>query len=638
MGHRARVTLLVLFALLGCTPVRAQRVPLDAKAAQWRTVQGRFRIEQGTLTADCKGPAVAVLAGHRVDDFVIDVDVFRPRSGQVAVSFRRQSDTAPWADGYYLNSLWASHLRLGRKRGGRYDAPLFDSRRVREMQATSTVRLRLWAKGDHFRVWANDRLVINVRDEEPFRTGGIAVHVGSRGAEPPARFANLRVLGVDAVPPPKPDEIPPLGLDEVLSASERELAKELPAVRKLLAESAKRGKPLDDAAIQRLAQQVHGLLWRHFYDPRTHMVYTIIEPHTGQVVFPSREEVLANIPNANGWSTPIEDCAGYGNGKHLAWLVERSEATRKPEHAADARKVLAGALRLGEIRPADKDGFAEVVRGVLPDNQTCYAGKGRGSSGDNYNGYAYGLWRCTRSPLFTEQEKQRVATALDRTCYRNGSPAFVAMAADATGKETWRKQYEAKRKASARSFGGWAVAERVQAASWTAVQLQIRLNALRAIETDPLPRRAYEHAMRVNAWSRWKDVLAGFDYDESVDAYMHRVNHVRNPLDAMLTVMLTGDREIIDAFLPVIRRVLARYDFAAFRDQRQLTPFLGAYWLAVRHGALRYDPSVPPLPAERLKLKPLDPKRSLVVTYFATCNPRVEPGKPFRFPRADSGQ
>ena len=608
----------------------------QGEAMCWTTVQGNFRIEHPSLTADCRGPAVAVLTGRRVHDFVLEAEVLRPRSGQVGVSFRRQSDTAPWADGYYLNSMWPSHLRLIRKRNGRYDAPLFDSRRVPEMQPGNTVRVRLWARGDHFRVWLNDRLVLNVRDEEPFRRGGVAIHVGSGGSQPPASFANVRILGVNAVPAPTPEEIPPLGLDEVVAASEKALAKAIPAIRRRLADAAKDAMLLDDAPIQRLTQQVHGLLWRHFYDPRTHMVYTIIEPHTGKVVLPSRQEVLASIPNANGWSTPIEDCAGYGNGKHLAWLVERWEVTRKPEHAADARKVLAGALRLGEIRPADKDGFAEVVRGVLPDNTTYYAGKGPGSSGDNYNGYAYGLWRCTRSPLFTPAEKQRIVAALDRTCYRNGSPAFVAIVADATGKDTWQKQYEAKCKATVRSFASWTLADRKSAASWTAVQLQIRLNALRTIDTDPLRRRAFEHAMRVNAWSRWKDIPAAFDYDESVNAYMHRVKHVRNPLDAMLTVMLTGDRNVIEAFLPVIRRALARFDFAAFRDQRQLTPFLGAWWLAVRHGALRYDPALTPPPADKLALKPLAPKRHLIVTYFPTCNPRVVPGERFHFPRADT--
>jgi hypothetical protein len=422
------------------------------------------------------------------------------------------------------------------------------------------------------------------------------------------------------------------------------MAREVEDVKARLAEAGGEGGNLDDAAMQKQVALVHALLWRYYFDPRTNMVYTILEPHTGQVVLPSREEVLKDIPNANGWSTPIEDCAGYGNGRHVAWLVERYEATRSPAHAAEARRLLAGLLLLGNVRPADKDGFAEVVRGVLPDGLTYYRGKGRGSSGDNYNGYSYGLWRYARSSAATPEERERIAAVLDRTCYRTASfAAFAAIASDVTKKNTWLSMYEKQRKAAARGFAAWTVGSRVDAASWTAVQLQLQLTALRKIEGDPStmlrvapsvsrgdPRclRAYDHARRANAWSRWKDVLEGLRYDEQVDEYMHRVKTVRNPLDGMLTVMLSGDHEIIGAFLPAFRRVVARYDFTAFRDQRQLTPFLGVYWLGVRHGVFRYDPALAPIAPEAVRLKALDPNRNLIITYFPECNPkRPEPKK-----------
>jgi hypothetical protein len=144
---------------------------------------------------------------------------------------------------------------------------------------------------------------------------------------------------------------------------------------------------------------------------------------------------------------------------------------------------------------------------------------------------------------------------------------------------------------------------------------------LLGIETDPQLRAVCEHARRANAWSRWKEMLDGLTFDESKDDYAHRVDTVRDPLDGMLTVMLSGDHEIIAAFLPLFRRVVARYDFTAFRDQRQLTPYLGVYWLGVRQGVLKYDPSLP-LPApDAIRLKPLDPDRHLIVTYFPECNP-----------------
>ena len=128
----------------------------------------------------------------------------------------------------------------------------------------------------------------------------------------------------------------------------------------------------------------------------------------------------------------------------------------------------------------------------------------------------------------------------------------------------------------------------------------------------------------MNAWSRWKDALAGFRYDPNNDAYRHRVKCVRNPLDGMVTVMLSGDREAMAAFAPVFRRLAARYDFRDFRDQRQLTPFLGAYWLGARQGIFHYQPGRPE--PKDARLNPLAPNRRLVVTYFPQCNP--QPPKP----------
>ncbi len=586
-----------------------------ASAAAWQVVQGKFEAAAGRLVAQGHDAAVAVLKGRRFDNFVLDVDMLRPARGYVGVALRRQSESKPWSDAYHLCSLRPGHFRIIAKRGGRYDAPLFDSSRVAELQPGAVVHLRVWIKRGHLRVWINNRLVANVRDESPLPAGGISLNVGSGGAKPRAEFRRVVVRTADAVPPPRPDEIPPASLAEIVAQGEAELRKRIPSVKKQLASA--KGRALSDAELQDRASQAHALLWRYYYAPRTHMVYTIIEPHTGQPVLPTIEEVRRGRPNKNGWATPIEDCAGYGNGKHLAWLVERYEATHRAEHADDARRVLAGALHLGEIRPADEHGFAEVVRGVLPDNTTYYEGRGRGSSGDNYNGYSYGLWRYARSTLATPDEKARIANVMRRTCYP-GATIFSAMAGDVTQDPKWRQVYLRRAKATARSMAGWTVESRQNDASWTAVQQQVRLAALAAIESDPTRRAAYRLALRVNAWSRWKDVLAGLTYDPANDAYVHRVNTVRRPLDGMLTVMLAGDREAIDAFLPAFRRVVAGYDFRDFRDQRQLTPFIGAYWLGVRQSALRYDPGRPA--CAHVALNPLDPKRDLVLTYFPNCN------------------
>lgn len=594
-------------------------------AERWTLLQGKFEARGGSLRAVSDDAAAAVAAGRRFGDVVVDLDMLRPERGFVGVSLRRQDEGAAWCDAHYFCSLRPSHFRIITKRQGHYDPALFDSSNLAELQPNRRVHLRIWLKRDHFRVWIDGRLAANVRTPEPLGPGGLGLHVGSGGTVPKAEFANLLVRDADAVPPPKPSEIPPRSLVELVDRGEEALRKQTVEIKKRLAACVREGlgaraRALSDAELQDLASQVHCLLWRCYYEPRTHMVYTILEPHTGQPILPTPNEVHRGLPNLNGWSTPIEDCAGYGNGKHLAWLVERWEATRLPKHEAQARRILLGALRLGEVRPADDKGFAELLRGLLPDNATYYVGTGRGSSGDNYNGYSYGMWRCFRSPLATPEEKARIASVMRRTCYR-GSTIFSAIAGDMTHDPHQQDAYKRRAEHTAQAMASCTVQSRSQAKSWTAVQLQVRLAALRVIDTDPQRRAAYDLAMRINAWSRCSDVLDGLRYDPTDDDYMHRVNTVRNPMDGMLTVMLTGNREVIDAFVPVFRRVVAGYDFRDFRDQRQLTPFLGAYWLGVRHAALVHDHARPEPPG--VSLNPLDPSRDLVLTYFPNCNARA---------------
>jgi len=402
-----------------------------------------------------------------------------------------------------------------------------------------------------------------------------------------------------------------------LERAEPDLQRKIAAIKKAIARAAEGKQLLSDGELQRKALLVHALLWKYYHDPRTNMVYTIIEPHTGQVILPTREEVLNSIPNANGWSTCIEDCAGYGNGKHLAWLLVRHSVTRKPEHAEEARWLFRGLCTLGSAREGDEP-FREIVRGVLPDGKTYYRGKYTGSSGDNYNGYCYAMWRYYHSPIAIEVEKQQIRRIMRLTCYRGGG-AFAAITGEITGDAEFTDRYHSRKARTIEKLAAMTTTE--DKPSWTAIQRQLHYRALFELDPDPLCKRVYRHAMRANAWGRYRDVIVGLKFNPDDDRYPHRVRTVRNPLDGLLTVMLSGERDIIEAFMPLFRAVAARYDFRAFRDQRQLTPYLGAYWLAVKHGFLKYNPSIPP--PENVTLTPLDPRRNLVVTYFADCNPRA---------------
>ncbi len=610
---------------------------LAAVAPNWRVVAGRFQGQPGWLEARPGGPeeaCVLELEPSVPDDFVLQIRWRLPGRGTIGISYRRGAGPGAWPDGYYVHSLGAGRLRAVAKIKGAYSELWSQPGKLAALVPGNEVVLSIVVTGRRHLIYIDGRNVGEFEDDSRL-SGGIALTFAHGEADPRAAFRDFRLNNVLS------ERLPPrlsraqrraatLRTAQAAFGTEKEAAK-----GKLLA-AAEAVKPTAYGELGNWVARAHAMLRRYFYEPRTGMVYTIIEPRTGRVVLPTPAEVGAGLPNANGWSTPIEDCAGYGNGRYLAWLCSRFEVTRDPRHARRARDVLAGALACGRIRPADASGFAEIVRGVLPDNRTFYPGKGKGSSGDNANGYFFGLWSYARGLLATAPEKEAIASVVRRSCYRNPRGAFAGMAWSLTGDASWRRLHQGNARAAALSAAACVTTR--EEPSWTAVQRQLHWRALADLSTDPATRESFRHALLVNAWGRADDLLAGLEFDVRRDDYLHRVRCVRNPMDAMLTIMLSGDGEVIRAALPVFCRVAAGIDPSGLWDQRQLTPMIGAFWLGVKQGFIPRDAYPGDLAPEDVSLRPLESGRHPVVTYFAAANPRPPSadGSRFEFPQADN--
>ena len=602
----------------------------------WGIVQGHFSDRDGWLEAAPETDAEACVLQLRsppVAGFVVLLRCRFPGRGTTGLSYRRKADGGFWPDAYYLHSLRPGHLRAVKKVNHQYTdlwaLPGNDPR----IRPDNEVELAVVVSGDRHFVFIGQKCVGSFEDGD-LKQGAVAFTFAHGPATPQAAFRAVRLHDVNVEHIPRSVRFEQR-VSQAIEASERVLAAEIAEAERRIAAAIEPGTALSDRELGHRVAQAHAMLWRYFLDPQSDMVYTIIEPHTGSVILPTPDDVASDIPNANGWSTPIEDCAGYGNGKHLAWLCARYDVTHDRRHAEQARRVFHGAETCGTVRPPEESGFAEIVRGVLPDGRTFYRGKHPGSSGDNYNGYAFGMWAYHRSAVATAEERARIRAITERSCCRSGSGAFHAMAWSTTGSDRWADAY---RKRRPKLVGSAAeLTSTRDEPSWTAVQRQLHWRALADIEKTPLARRAFVHALRVNAWGRVGDLLAGLAFEETDDTYWHRVKHVRNPMDGMLTVMLSDDAEAIEATLPLFRQIAARIDPTGLWDQRQLTPFVGAFWLGVKQGHITAGACPGDLNPDEVALQRLDPGRHPVVTYFQKANPRPPSpdGTPFRYPRAD---
>lgn len=154
-------------------------------------------------------------------------------------------------------------------------------------------------------------------------------------------------------------------------------------------------------------EKLHAMIWSRFFEPRTGLMLTFINPRTKQPVWPTVDEVLRCIPNTAGWQTPMEDnclCAG----SYLDSMLMRHAANPTPENERRVREVFRGLKNVSTC--GRRRGF--IARGLLPDLKTYYPD----TSVDQYTYYLYGMWRYFHSPLATADDRAFIQKKISDIC------------------------------------------------------------------------------------------------------------------------------------------------------------------------------------------------------------------------------
>jgi hypothetical protein len=140
--------------------------------------------------------------------------------------------------------------------------------------------------------------------------------------------------------------------------------------------------------------------------PKTEMLYDAIAPENGtgnplDRNLPTPEEMAAQFPNPNGWSTCMEDGVLHSVPMLLAALAKvRATGDTDGSTSEVARKLFRGLRRCVEI-----PGTGYLARNICPfDMKSFYWNCSR----DQYTLWVYGMWRYSRSPLATEADKADV--------------------------------------------------------------------------------------------------------------------------------------------------------------------------------------------------------------------------------------
>ncbi len=278
------------------------------------------------------------------------------------------------------------------------------------------------------------------------------------------------------------------------------------------------GSPAGFHEFSILAETLHLLIDRYFLQPETGLYYTYIDPYeVGRINLPSRRQIDNDVPNSNGWCTPIEDSCMYGSRLLIA-EIDRYSVAACEATAGRARRLFEGLMLLSEA--SSVPGF--IPRGVLPDGQTHY----RDSSIDQQSHWITALWRYRRSPIASPVECGRIdrtieayATAVYEAGWRleredgrltswgdllSGDPPrgpfcamlIAAIASDITGLSEWRDRYrrlrDDKRRSTAARLADGALFENPP---WVTSQTTVVLDALRRLESDRTWRRRYAAAL-----------------------------------------------------------------------------------------------------------------------------------------------
>ena len=146
---------------------------------------------------------------------------------------------------------------------------------------------------------------------------------------------------------------------------------------------------------------------KRLYHTETKLIYDYVSGKDGDKGFshlPTPEEIKQNKPNVAGWQSGMEDCVLNG-GSMLEAIIARYEMTKDENLRGLASDLFDGLYTCATVSK-DK-GF--LARGVTPvDGKAHYIN----SSRDQYTHWLYMGVLFYRSPLATEEQKQKIREVL----------------------------------------------------------------------------------------------------------------------------------------------------------------------------------------------------------------------------------
>jgi len=385
--------------------------------------------------------------------------------------------------------------------------------------------------------------------------------------------------------------------------------------------------------------------WTRFYLPGVQTFGDYLSSYEAgkeQAHLPTAEEVKRQFPNPCGYSTGMEDGAILG-GAMLSLLCDRYEVTGEEFLREDAAKVFAGLHRCVTVHGVR--GF--VARNVCPEDGTSVY---INSSRDQVTHLVHGIWQYYRSPLADEATKEKIRVVLADVaermiayvtpendydfCRADGErcplgicrmwevqsheaarlPMIYAAAADVTGEERYREQW--------RRYVVEAIEQSTEPGeskpAYALLQMQISLELLHELETDPALKTTIESRMRHVrdlAARRFTSVLAALAKKSAEEMRMtgpdwrhvpewknqkgypnpqwgpfREIWHLtREAGESSLILLMIDPASVAGEQEAALRQLLGSFDYA-HNASCGIIYHLAAYWKARRHGLLA-DPA-----------------------------------------------
>ena len=371
--------------------------------------------------------------------------------------------------------------------------------------------------------------------------------------------------------------------------------------------------------LQTIANDIHAILWTHFRQPETGLLYTVIDPYeVGRINLPTPDEIDADIPNSNGWTTPIEDC-NLVSSAYLLTMLTRYGVTKAPEHAEQARQLYRGLIHLWRVSCAP--GF--VPRGVLPDGKTHY----RDVSIDHMSFWIMAVWHYYRSSLASPQERAEIRRAVTgvvvatekqgwRLCREDGRLTawghllgeegvarakvvllmLLAVAYDVTDDDGWYRQYLYFRdECEDTRLAAWHRSELAGEVAWVSAQTAQLLDTLLDLETEERAERIYRTTLEGIARRTAEQMEAYRDYDpeRAWRDCRFRTRTFGAVLRGLSGLSRCPDAGILVEQRPLAEAVIRHYDLR--RDAKcaaDLVGIVGYYWALASRGMLLYRPEL----------------------------------------------